>query len=163
LCNNIEAEEPIFVIPLDSKLLKRSRFHYCQIEAINQLTFLLEQIMNNKPEVEKSKPHLMTRLIDYMLKSVVIKTIIKKLTGNISVLAFDKGEGMSEKTSPYDSFAQVIEGKAEIVIDKVPNVVESGEGIIIPAETANSIKPNGRFKMILTNLKSGKGENPIKQ
>jgi quercetin dioxygenase-like cupin family protein len=103
----------------------------------------------------KSKPHFIGRLINYVLESVVAKTIIRKLSGNISVMSFDKGEGMPEKTSHDESFVQVIEGEAEIVIDKVPNLVKSGEGIIIPAESPNSINPKGRFKMLLTNLKTG--------
>ncbi len=70
-------------------------------------------------------------------------------------MSFDSGEGLTEKTSPFDTFAQIIEGKAEIVIDKVPHLIKSGEGIIIPAHSPNFITPNGRFKMILTIIKSG--------
>ena len=106
-------------------------------------------------DLEKSMSHIIVEIIEYMANSVVIKTIIKKSTGNISVMSFDSGEGLTEKTSPFDTFAQIIEGKAEIVIDKVSNILESGQGIIIPAHSPNFIKPNGRFKMILTIIKSG--------
>ncbi len=106
-------------------------------------------------ELEKSTAHIIVEIIEYMTNSVVIKTIIKKSTGSISIMSFDSGEGLTEKTSPFDTFAQIIEGKAEIVIDKVSNVLESGQGIIIPAHSPNFIKPNGRFKMILTIIKSG--------
>ena len=106
-------------------------------------------------ELEKATAHIIVEIIEYMANSVVIKTIIKKSTGNISVMSFDSGEGLTEKTSPFDTFAQIIEGKAEIVIDNVSSILESGQGIIIPAHTPNFIKPNGRFKMILTIIKSG--------
>ena len=106
-------------------------------------------------ELEKSKAHIIVEIIEYMTNSVVIKTIIKKSTGNISVMSFDSGEGLTEKTSPFDTFVQIIEGKAEIVIDKVATLLESGQGIIIPAHLSNYIKPNGRFKMISTIIKSG--------
>ncbi len=106
-------------------------------------------------ELEKSKSHIIVEIIEYIPNSVVIKTIIKKSTGNISIMSFDSGEGLTEKTSPFDTFAQIIEGKAEIVIDKISNLIESGQGIIIPANSPNYIKPNGRFKMILTIIKSG--------
>ena len=106
-------------------------------------------------EIEKSKSHIIVEIIEYMPNSVVTKTIIKKSTGNISVMSFDSGEGLTEKTSPFDTFAQIIEGKADIVIDRVSHVLESGQGIIIPAHLPNYIKPNGRFKMILTIIKSG--------
>ena len=119
--------------------------------------------MNNKKingiadnsELEKSTSHIIVKIIEYMPNSVVIKTIIKKSTGNISITSFDSGEGLTEKISPFDTFTQIIEGKAEIVIDKVSNLLESGQGIIIPAHSSNYIKPNGRFKMIQTIIKSG--------
>ena len=106
-------------------------------------------------ELEKSKAHIIVEIIEYMTNSVVIKTIIKKSTGNISVMSFDSGEGLTEKTSPFDTFVQILEGKAEIVIDKVTTLLESGQGVIIPAHASNFIKPNGRFKMISTIIKSG--------
>ena len=106
-------------------------------------------------ELEKSKSHIIVEIIEYVPNAVVIKTIIKKSTGNISVMSFDSGEGLTEKISPFDTFAQIIEGKAEIVIDKICHLLETGMGIIIPAHTSNYIKPNGRFKMILTIIKSG--------
>jgi quercetin dioxygenase-like cupin family protein len=106
-------------------------------------------------ELEKSRAHIIVEIIEYVSNSVVIKTIMRKSTGNISVMSFDSGEGLTEKTSPFDTFAQIIEGKAEIVIDKISHLLESGQGIIIPAHLANYIKPNGRFKMILTIIKSG--------
>lgn len=106
-------------------------------------------------ELEKSKAHIIVEIIEYMANSVVIKTIIRKSTGNISVMSFDSGEGLTEKTSPFDTFVQIIEGKAEVVIDKVATILESGQGIIIPAHMSNFIKPNGRFKMISTIIKSG--------
>jgi len=106
-------------------------------------------------EVEKSVAHIIVEIIEYVPNSVVTKTILRKSTGNISVMSFDTGEGLTEKISPFDTFAQIIEGKAEIVIDRVPHKLETGQGIIIPAHTSNLIKPNGRFKMIITVIKSG--------
>jgi quercetin dioxygenase-like cupin family protein len=114
----------------------------------------IKEKADNK-ELEKSKSHIIVEIIEYLSNSVVSKTIIKKSTGNISVMSFDNGEGLTEKTSPFDTFAQIIEGKAEIVIGKVSHLLETGMGIIIPAHESNFIKPNGRFKMILTIIKSG--------
>ena len=106
-------------------------------------------------ELEKGTSHIIVEIIEYVSNSVVMKTIIKKSTGNISVMSFDSGEGLTEKSSPFDTYAQIIEGKADIVIDKLSHVLESGQGIVIPAHSPNYINPNGRFKMILTIIKSG--------
>src|ERR1700744_4532114 len=100
--------------------------------------------------LEKSKSHVIGKIIEYVSNSVVSKTIIKKSTGNVSVMSFDSGEGLTEKTSPFDTFAQIIEGKADIVINSESHLLDTGMGIIIPAHTPNYINPSGRFKMILT-------------
>lgn len=109
----------------------------------------------NAGEIEKSKVHITVEIIEYIPNAVVIKTVFKKSTGNISVMSFDSGEGLTEKTTPYDTFAQIIDGKAEIVIAGKPFFLQTGESIVIPAHAANFIRPNGRFKMILTVIKSG--------
>jgi len=105
--------------------------------------------------LEKSKTYIMIEVLEYVPHSVVIKTILKKSTGNISVMSFDSGEGLTENTSPFDTFAQIIEGQAEIVIDYKPFSLETGQSIIIPAHKPHKINANGRFKMILTVIKSG--------
>ena len=106
-------------------------------------------------QIEKSEALIIVEIIEYVPNSVVSKTIIKKSTGNISVMSFDTGEALTEKTSPFDTFVQIIEGTAEIVIDGKSNTLQSGQGIIIPAHLSNIIKANERFKMISTVIKSG--------
>jgi len=51
--------------------------------------------------VEKSRAHIIVEIIEYMPNSIVIKTIIRKSTGNISVMSFDSGEGLTEETSEF--------------------------------------------------------------
>ncbi len=106
-------------------------------------------------EVEKSKVFIIVEIIEYIPNSIVIKTIIKKTTGNVSVVSFDSGENLSEKISPFDTFIQIIAGKAEIWINDISQIIETGESIIIPAHSRNTIKANERFKMISTIIKSG--------
>ncbi len=107
------------------------------------------------PEPEKSKVFIIVEILEYIPNSVVIKTILRKTTGNVSVVSFDSGEAMTEKISPFDTFIQVIEGKAEVIIDSKSNILDTGQSIIIPAHSPNTIKANVRFKMISTIIKSG--------
>ena len=106
-------------------------------------------------DIEKSKAFIIVEIIEYVPNSVVIKTIIKKTTGNVSVVSIDSGEMLSEKISPFDTFIQVIDGKAEIEIDGKNNILKTGESIIIPAQSRNTIRATVRFKMISTIIKSG--------
>lgn len=106
-------------------------------------------------ELEKSKAYITVEIVGYIPHSTVRKAIIKKSTGNISVMYFDDGEGLTERITPFDTFAQIIDGTAEVVIDGTSHMLEMVQSIIIPAHTPNFIKSNGRFKMVMTVIKSG--------
>ena len=106
-------------------------------------------------EIEKAKVFIIVEIIEYIPNSVVIRTIIRKTTGNVSAVSFDSGEVLTEKISPFDTFIQIIDGKAEILINDVPNLLNTGESIIIPAHARNTIKANVRFKMLSTIIKNG--------
>jgi quercetin dioxygenase-like cupin family protein len=108
-----------------------------------------------KIEIEKSKKHITVEIIEYLEHSVVSKTILNKSTGNVSVLSFDSGEGLIEKTIPFDTYVQIIEGNAELVISGISSFLSTGHSIVIPAHAPNFVRPNGRFKMIMTVIKSG--------
>ncbi len=106
-------------------------------------------------ELEKSKVHIVVEIIEYMPNAVVSKTIIKKTTGNVTVSSFDAGEELSEKTSPFDNYIQIIDGAAELTIDDKEYKLKLGEAIIIPAHAKHHFNANVQFKMISTVIKSG--------
>ena len=109
----------------------------------------------NNNEIELAKAFIIVEIIEYVPDSVVNKTIMKKATGSINAVSCDIGKALTEKIIPFDTFVQIIDGKAEIVIDGLSNLLETGQSIIIPAHTANTVKANERFKMISTIIKSG--------
>jgi len=110
---------------------------------------------NDNTELEKSKPHIIVEILEYIPNSVLSKTIIRKTTGNITVTAVDAGEELAEITSPFDLFIQIIDGAAQVVINKKTYRLRLGEGIIIPAHFSHCFNANEQFKMISTIIKSG--------
>ena len=106
-------------------------------------------------ELEKSKPHIIVEILEYVPNSILIKTIIKKTTGNIVVTAVAAGEELAEKTSPFDTFIQIIDGAAQVEIRDKRYKLRLGEGIIIPAHSSHRFNANEQFKMISTIIKSG--------
>ena len=93
-------------------------------------------------------------LLDYQEKSVVSRELVKKEAGTLTIFAFDKGEGLSTHSAPFDAVVQVIDGKAKITIDGVDNIVEKGQMIIMPANIPHGLVAIEAFKMILTMIKS---------
>ena len=99
-------------------------------------------------------PNELEKLIDYQTASVVSKTLIKKSTGTVTLFAFDKGEGLSEHTTPFDALVYLVDGEAEITIAGKVNLVKKGEMIIMPANKPHALKAKESFKMMLVMVKS---------
>jgi quercetin dioxygenase-like cupin family protein len=102
----------------------------------------------------KARTLKIEELIEYQEGAVVSREIIRKGTGTITIFAFDKGEGLSEHTAPFDAMVQVIDGKAEITISGNKNILEKGDMIIMPANESHALHAMERFKMILTMIRS---------
>ena len=88
-------------------------------------------------------------MVDYSSDSVVSKTILEKTAGNITLFSFDKGQGLSEHTSPYDAVVEILEGVAELTIGGKKLNVRVGELIVMPAEVPHSVLAEEKFKMLL--------------
>ncbi len=106
-------------------------------------------------ELQKSTTYIAVQVVDYIPNAVVSKTIVKKITGNITVSSFDAGEELAEKTSPFDNCIQIIDGAAELTINDKEFKIHHGEVIIIPAHARHHFNATVQFKMISTVIKSG--------
>lgn len=89
----------------------------------------------------------------YQEGSVVSREIIKKDVGSVTIFAFDKGQGLSEHTAPFDALVNIIDGEAEIIISGSPNRLKTGDFIIMPANKPHSLYAVEKFKMVLTMIK----------
>ena len=96
----------------------------------------------------------LTDLVDYQQGSVVSRTIIKGKTGTVTAFAFDEGQGLSEHTAPYDALMYVIDGEAKITVSGETLELGQGEVVILPANQPHAVEAAGRFKMVLTMVRS---------
>lgn len=92
-------------------------------------------------------------MVNYQDGAVVSKEIIKKEQGTVTLFAFDKGQGLSEHTAPFDALVNVIDGQAEVTISGKPFKVSGGEIIIMPANQPHTVQAKERFKMLLVLIK----------
>jgi len=100
------------------------------------------------------RPACLSELAQYHEGSVVSRTIIDRETGTVTLFAFDRGQGLSEHTTPYDALVHLLEGEAEIIISGESVHLNEGKMIIMPANEPHSLKAVERFKMVLTMIKS---------
>jgi len=96
----------------------------------------------------------LTEVVGYGDGSIVSKEIVKGKTGNVTLFAFDRGQGLSEHTAPFDALVNILDGQAEITISGELFGAKAGDTIVMPANEPHSIKAVDRFKMMLVMIKS---------
>jgi quercetin dioxygenase-like cupin family protein len=93
-------------------------------------------------------------LVDYQEGSVVSKELIRKEKGTLTLFAFDKGQGLSQHTAPFDAFVYILDGGAEITISAQAHRLVAGQMIIMPANQPHALAAKERFKMLLVMIKA---------
>lgn len=96
-----------------------------------------------------SEPFDLKNHIQYAEGSIVSKTIVDRKLGTLTLFAFDKNQGLSEHTAPFDAVVEVLDGEAEITLQAKPVTVSAGQMIIMPANIPHSLMAIKRFKMLL--------------
>jgi len=104
--------------------------------------------------MEKAKAITLEDFIEYSDGSVVSKTLVDKKTGTLTLFAFDKGQGLSEHTAPFDAVVHILDGRAELIIGG--ETVKAGEGqmVIMPADVPHSVRACEKFKMLLIMIRT---------
>jgi quercetin dioxygenase-like cupin family protein len=105
------------------------------------------------PKDYVSKIFDLSEILAYQEGSVVSKTLIDKKVGTITLFSFDKDQGLSEHTAPFDAFVYIIEGEADIVLSKKSHFLTAGKMIIMPANKPHALKALTKFKMMLIMIK----------
>lgn len=107
----------------------------------------------------KSTAQLMSRaipmasLVEVAPDAVVSRTVIAKKVGTVTLFAFDKGQGLSTHSAPYDALACILDGAVRITIDKKVIRAKTGDMVIMPANIPHALHATQPFKMALVMIK----------
>lgn len=102
----------------------------------------------------KSQALALAEMVNYQDGSVVSRQITKSEAGNVTLFAFDKDQGLSEHTAPFDALVHVLEGEALVTISGNPFDLKAGQAIIMPANEPHALKATQKFKMLLTMIRA---------
>ncbi len=96
----------------------------------------------------------LNKMVAYQKGAVVSRTVVKTNTGNVTLFSFDKGQGLSEHTAPFEALVYLVDGEAEITIAGKPQRAVKGDLVILPANRPHALKATKKFKMMLVMIKS---------
>ena len=98
----------------------------------------------------------LAELVQYGDGAVVSRTLMQAAVGTVTVFAFDKGQGLSTHSAPFDALVQILDGNAEITIGEKTVPVSVGESLLMPADIPHGLNAIERFKMLLTMIREKK-------
>lgn len=113
----------------------------------------MSEKINPPGENDINECRYLESLTEYQKDSVVSKTLIGKKTGTVTVFAFDKGEGLSEHTAPFDALVYIVDGEAKVTIEGQDMLMKKGNIVILPANKPHALFAQEKFKMMLVMIK----------
>ena len=103
--------------------------------------------MSTAPKSEILK---IAEMANYQESAVVSRQITKAEAGNVTLFAFDKDQGLSEHTAPFDALVHILEGEAQIIISGRSFELKAGDAIVMPANEPHAFLAVLGFKLLLT-------------
>lgn len=95
----------------------------------------------------------LAELLAYQEGAVVSRTIVKNPAGTVTLFAFDRGEGLSEHTAPFDAMVHIVDGAAKITVSGTAYNLTAGDVIVMPRNEPHALHASERFKMLLVMIK----------
>ena len=93
-------------------------------------------------------------LLAYAEQGIASRVLAKTAGGNVTLFAFDAGQGLSEHTAPFDALVFVVEGELAMTVGGRAVVATPGTVVRMPANVPHALEATARTKMLLVMLRS---------
>ncbi len=104
-------------------------------------------------QMPSAEPLVLAELVQYAPGATVSRTLAKSPTGRMVLFAFDAGQELSEHSSPFDAYVQVLDGAVDLTIGGAPVHAVVGQTVLMPGDVPHGLHAPQRFKMLLTMIK----------
>jgi len=87
-------------------------------------------------------------------QGIASRMLAKTGGGNLTLFAFDRGQGLSEHTSPFEAFVMVLSGALELRIGGAAVPATPGTIVRMPADVPHAVDAVEPSQMLLVMLRS---------
>lgn len=112
--------------------------------------------MSTGPQIPPAKALVLQSLISPAEQGIASRILAKTGGGNLTLFAFDAGQGLTEHTSPFDALVMVLEGVLTLTIDGTPVRAIPGTIVRMPADAPHAVDAPEAARMLLIMLKEPK-------
>ena len=93
-------------------------------------------------------------LVNSTEQGIASRVLAKTEGGNLTLFAFDAGQGLSEHTSPFEALVMVLEGALTLTINGAPVQALPGTIVRMPANVAHAVDAPTAARMLLVMLRA---------
>jgi quercetin dioxygenase-like cupin family protein len=86
-------------------------------------------------------------------QGIASRILAKTTGGNVTLFAFDTGQGLTEHTSPFDALVMVLDGSLVVTIGGAPVRVTPGTVVRMPAGIPHALDAPEPCRMLLVMLR----------
>jgi quercetin dioxygenase-like cupin family protein len=105
------------------------------------------------PQLPPGQALALASLITPTEHGIASRVLAKTSGGNLTLFAFDGGQGLTEHTSPFDALVLVIEGALTLTIGGQPVGATPGTIVRMPAGVPHAVDATEPTRMLLIMLK----------
>ena len=99
---------------------------------------------------------LLADLITPTDRGIASRVLAKNAGGNVTLFAFDAGEGLSEHAAPFDALVIVLSGALKLTIGGAAVDALPGTIVRMPANIPHAVDATAASKMLLVMLREPK-------
>jgi len=99
--------------------------------------------------MDAAKVYTLKDSIAYSPDATVSKIVSRNKHGSTTLFSFDKGQTLSEHSTPFDAIVIILDGACTIRIAGKPHALCEGQLIVMPANIPHALEATEAFKMML--------------
>ncbi|MEO7273326.1 MAG: cupin domain-containing protein [Vicinamibacterales bacterium] len=105
------------------------------------------------PHLQPGDALLLESLVTPTPQGIASRILAKAPGGNVTLFAFDEGQGLTEHTSPFEALVLVQHGSMRLTIGGTPVHAAPGSIVRMPANVPHALDASEPCRMLLIMLK----------
>ena len=105
------------------------------------------------PTIPSAEALPLHSLITPTEQGIASRVLARTARGNVTLFAFDAGQGLTEHTSPFDALVMVLAGALVLTIGGTAVRATPGTLVRMPADVAHAVEASEAARMLLIMLR----------
>jgi quercetin dioxygenase-like cupin family protein len=108
-------------------------------------------------QIPPAEALVLQSLITPTEQGIASRILAKSSGGNLTLFALDKGQGLTEHTSPFDALVLVLDGSLTLTVGDTSVRATPGTVVRMPADIPHALEASEACRMLLIMLRDLKG------